>query len=178
MNNKQVACGIIIFLIFCMVQGTLWMNKRMAAMRKGEAAEKQKSEASARSLRMEQKQLIDLRASSDKLIEYLKVWQPYFDAVDSPQNAELKISLRVKEDNLVNLSQRYEVVNQKNASLPVIMRAHLTFEDNYARLLNWVGKMEAQLPTMRVSNIRLSRGTLPGDVKMELILEQPLMTQK
>lgn len=178
MNSKQVACGIIIFLIVCLVQGTLWMNKRMADMQKGATIEKQKAEASDRSLRAEQKQLIDLRANSEKLIQYLKVWQPYFDAVDSPQNAELKISLRVKEDNLVNLSQRYEVVGQKNASLPVVMRAYLSFEDNYARLLNWMGRMESQLPTLRVSNLRLTRGTGTNDVKMDVTLEQPLMNRK
>jgi len=178
MNNKQVACGIIIFLIVCLVQGTLWMNGRMAGMQKEATAAKQKAEASARALRTEQKQLVDLRTSSEQLIEYLKVWQPYFDAVDSPQNAELKISLRVKEDNLVNLSQRYEVVGQKNPSLPMVMRAYLSFEDNYSRLLNWLGRMESQLPTLRVSSLRLTRGTGPNDVKMDLILEQPLMKQK
>lgn len=178
MNNKHIAVGIIAFLIFVLFWGSLEMRNRMNNMQKSAEGEKEKMNAAALSLRVEQNQLIELRNNSANLIEYLKLWQPYFDAVDSPQNAELKISLRVKEDNLLNLSQRYEVIAQKgNSSLPNIMRAYLTFEDDYARLLNWIGRMESQLPTLRIGNLRVSRGTGAGDVKMEVMFEQPLMVR-
>lgn len=178
MNNKHIAVGIVAFLILLLVQGSFWMRNRMNTMQKEATAERQKVNAASVALRVEQNQLTELRGNSAALIEYLKLWQPYFDAVDSSQNAELKISLRVKEDNLLNLSQRYEVVGQKgNPSLPTVMRAYLTFEDDYARLLNWIGRMESQLPTLRVGSLRLSRGTEPGDVKMEVMLEQPLMAR-
>jgi hypothetical protein len=179
MSKKHLACVVIIVLIVVLVQITLSMNKHLFRMR-GEAS-KAKTEAANTSLQLgiERAQYAELEKSSKSLIEYLNVWQPYFRAVDSAQNAELKISLRIKEDNLVSLSQRYETVsNPGNAYLPSIVRAHLTFEDDYVRLLNWLGQVESQLPTLRVSNVRLTRGTGGNDLKMELTLEQPLVRNK
>lgn len=179
MSKKHLACVVIILLIAVLVQLTLSMNKRMLKMQ-GEA-DRAKAQAASSSLQLqiERSQFAELESSSKSLIEYLNVWLPYFNAVDSAQSAELKISLRVKEDNLVSLSQKYEVAsNPGNAFLPTIMRARLTFEDDYVRLMNWLGQIEAQLPTIRIGSIRLTRGTSGSDLKMELALEQPLVSAK
>lgn len=179
MSKKHLACVVIILLIAVLAQTTLWMNKRMVKMQ-GEAEKaKAKAATSALQLQIERGQLAELQKSSKALIEYLNVWQPYFNAADSAQNAELKISLRIKQDNLVSLSQKYSVVGNKgNKFLPSIMRAQLTFEDDYARLLNWLGQVESQLPTLRTSSVRITRGTGVNDLKIELVLEQPLVATK
>ncbi len=175
MNNKHVACGIVIFLIICLAQGTLWMNRRMQKMQSDENKARQEANVASMQLMREQREFTELRTNSRSLIHYLDTWQPFFDQADSPQSAELKISLKIKEDNLVNLAQRYEVVPQKNnRSLPYLMRAHVTFEDDYARLLNWLGQIESQIPTMRVGSVRIAKGTGPNDLKMDLILEEPV----
>jgi len=178
MNKKQLACVVVLVVILGLVQGTMWMNKRLDKMRKDAAQAEQKVTNSTTQLMLERRQLEDLRTNSKELIDYLNLWQPYFAAIDSPQNAELKISLKIKEDELVSLSQRYDVVTQKNATLPRLMRAQVTFEDDYARLFNWIGRMEAELPTMRISGIRMGPGTNPGDLKVSLTMEQPILTAK
>lgn len=178
MSKKHLACVIIIVLIVVLVQLTLSMNKRMVNMQTEANKAKTQAANSALQLTIERAQFGELEKSSKSLIEYLNVWQPYFKAVDSAQSAELKISLRIKEDNLVSLSQRYETVsNQGNSYLPSIMRANLTFEDDYTRLLNWMGQVESQLPTIRVGSARITRGTGGNDLKMELTLEQPLVSK-
>lgn len=178
MSNKHLACAVVVVLIICLVQGSVWMNNRMLKVQTEAKAAGQKVDTASLRLALERRQLSELRSSSSKLIEYLKVWQPFFDAVDSPQTAELKISLRIKEENLTSLSQRYEVVGQPaNHSLPYIMRAYLTFEDDYAHLLNWLGQVESQVPTMRIGTLRLSKGTGANDLRMELTLEQPLLNR-
>ena len=179
MSKKHLACVVIIMLIVVLVQLTLSMNKRMVKMQ-GEA-DRAKSQAASSSLQLqiEKGQFAELENSSKSLIEYLNIWQPYFKAVDSAQSAELKISLRIKEDSLVSLSQKYETVsNPGNNYLSSMMRARLIFEDDYVRLLNWLGQVESQLPTIRVGSVRLTRGTSGNDLKMELILEQPLVSSK
>jgi hypothetical protein len=178
MSKKHLACVVIILLIAVLIQLTLSMNKRMVKMQ-GEA-DRAKSAAASTSLQLqiEKGQFAELEKSSKSLIEYLNVWQPYFNSVDSAQSAELKISLRIKEDDLVSLSQKYETAsNPGNSYLPSMMRARLTFEDDYVRLLNWLGQIESQLPTIRVGNVRLTRGTSGNDLKMELALEQPLVAK-
>jgi hypothetical protein len=173
-----MACIVIVLLIICMVQGTLWMNNRMIKMQSDATKAEQQVAGSSTQLMLEERQLDELKKNSKSLIDYLNVWQPYFSAIDSPQNAELKISLKIKEDDLVNLSQRYDVVSQKNPSLPKLMRAQVVFEDNYARLLNWIGRLESELPTMRINSIRINRGTGAEDLKVEMTLEQPIVTSK
>lgn len=124
-------------------------------------------------------QLNEFKNTSTQLVEYLKKWQPYFNELDSAQRAELNLSLKIKEDNLVGLSQRYEIVTLKgNASIPRALRAYLTFEDDYVRLLNWFGRIEQQLPTMRINSIQISKGTAANDLRMTLVLDQPLILKK
>ncbi len=179
MSNKHIACVVVVILIICLIQGTMVMNNKMLRMQTEARDAAQRVNNSSLKLTLERRQLDELRSNSRKLIEYLKIWQPYFDAVDSPQTAELKISLRIKEENLTSLSQRYDVVGQPaNRSLPYIMRAYLTFEDDYAHLINWLGSVESQLPTMRIASLKLSKGTSGNDLRMELTLEQPLLTGK
>jgi len=178
MSKKHLACVIIILLVVVLLQLTLSMNKRMVKMQEEANRAKTKAANSALQLQIEQVQFAELEKTSKGLIEYLNVWQPYFRAVDSAQSAELKISLRIKEDDLVSLSQKYEKTgNPGNTYLPSIMLARLTFEDFHVRLLNWLGQVESQLPTLRVGNIRLTRGTGGNDLKMELTLEQPLVSK-
>ena len=64
-----------------------------------------------------------------------------------------------------------------NDSIPKTMRAYLTFEDDYARLLNWLGDLEVKMPTVRTSSARLSKGTRANDLRMEIVLEQPLLSK-
>lgn len=175
MSKKHMACVVVFLVIICMAQGTLWMSNRSSKMESDARKAEQKATTSNNQLLMEKKQLGDLQKNSKGLIDYLNLWEPYFSAVDSPQNAELKFSLKIKEDNLVSLSQRYEVANQKNQSLPKLMRAQLTFEDNYVRLLNWIGRVEAELPTMRINSLRLSKGTVSDDLKVDMTMEQPII---
>lgn len=176
MNKKHMACVVVLILLIALVQGTLWMNKRMVAMQSNATQAETDARNSETLLMLEKNQYTELQKNSKELIDYLNLWQPYFAAVDSPQNAELRISLKIKEDNLISLSQRYSVVGQKNPSLPKLMRADVTFEDNYARVVNWLGRMEAELPTMRVNSINVRQGTGPDDIKISMTLEQPILS--
>lgn len=178
MNKKHIAAIVVFLAIACMVQGTLWMNQRMQKTQDDAGKAQRAVQNSNVQLSLEKSQLETLRRNSKGLINYLEIWQPYFDAVDSSQNAELKISLKIKEDNLLSLSQRYTVVSQKNPTLPRLLRAEVTFEDGYARLLNWLGRLEAELPTMRISNIRLTPATKPGDLKVSVVMELPILGNK
>jgi hypothetical protein len=175
MNNKHLACVVLLLLIALLAQLTLSLNKRTA---KVEAeAERMKATLANNQLQLmvEKGQFAELANSSKPLTDYLGIWQPYFKAVDSAQSAELKVSLRIKDANLVSLSQKFDSrPNQGSAYLPSVARAQLTFEDGYAKLLNWLGKMESELPTLRTRSIILTRGNNPDDVRMQLVLEQPL----
>ena len=178
MNNKHVSCGIVALFIVVLVQSTLWVQgNRTQVQNEASAAQQAEADANAQ-LNQERGHLSELRRQSTDLIEFLRIWQPYFTTIDNPQSAEVNLSMRIKEANLVNLAQRFEQSPLKgNASIPSTMRALLTFEDDYARLMNWLGDLEVKMPTVRTSSARLSKGTRANDLRIELVLEQPLLRQ-
>lgn len=178
MNNKHVACGIVAIFIVVLVQLTLWVKGNRSKVQ-DEAAAAQQAETDATTLlNQERTQLGELRRQSADRIEFLKIWEPYFAAIDTRQSAEVNLSMQIKEANLVNLAQRFEESQVKgNDSIPKTMKAFLTFEDDYARLLNWLGDLEVKMPTLRTTSVRLAKGTRANDLRMEVVLEQPLLKQ-
>ncbi len=178
MNNKHIACGVVALFIVVLVQLTLWVQGNRTKVQNQAAAAQQAENDATTALNQERAQLGNLRRQSSDLIEFLRIWQPYFTTIDNPQSAEVNLAMRVKEANLVNLAQRFELTPVKgNASIPNAMRAFLTFEDDYARLMNWLGDLEVKMPTVRTSSVRLSKGTRANDLRMEVVLEQPLLKQ-
>lgn len=178
MNHKHISCGIIAILILVLVQLTLWVQNHRTKVQKEASDAQMEEETAGSSLSREHSQLADLRRQSANLIEFLKIWQPYFTSVDTTQSAEVNMQMKVKDANLVNLSQRFEPAAVKNnTSIPTTLRALLTFEDDYAKLLNWLGNLEVTMPTVRTSSVHLSKGTRANDLRMEVILEQPLLKQ-
>lgn len=178
MNNKHISCGIVALFIVVLVQLTLWVQgHRTKVQNEAGAAQQAETNASAQ-LNQERSQLSELRRQSTDLIEFLRIWQPYFTTIDNAQSAEVSLSMRIKEANLVNLAQRFEAAPVKgNASIPNMLRGFLTFEDDYARLMNWLGELEVKMPTVRTSSVRLSKGSRENDLRMEIVLEQPLLKQ-
>lgn len=119
-------------------------------------------------------------AQSEELRQFVNKWKPYFALVEDQQETEARISKKVREADMLTLSQRYEQVPHKVAdkdiaSLPTLMRATLVLDDNYGKLLIWLGTFEKTEPPTRVGKIDLSKGSRGGDVRMELTLEVPLL---
>jgi hypothetical protein len=177
MNHKHIAVLIIGLCILGFVQTTLWMKDKLGAMVRLEQGAKAAADKAANEASMEKQKLAALRESSAALITFLEAWEPFFSSMNTPQGAELGISMRLKNSNLVTLSQRYEsAVMRSGGVIPRVMRANLTIDDNYARTLNWLGEMEMEIPTLRVSSLRISRGQTSNDIRADLVLEVPLAT--
>lgn len=178
MNNKHISCGIVALFIVLLIQLTLWVQGNRTKVQKEAEAAQQAETAASTQLNLEKAQLQTLRKQSEELIEFLKIWQPQFDVINTAQSAEVNFSMQVRESGLVNLEQSFKQEAVKgNASIPSMLRAQLVFEDDYVRLLNWLGKLETVLPTMRVSNVHISKGLRAGDIRMETTLEQPLIAK-
>lgn len=180
MNPKQI--GVILVLAGILIAVQLGMTFQSKARNIDVEVEKAKSEEQAlqTQLSAEQEVLADLQRQSEDLLEFVGKWKPFFAVLQEKQSAETGISMKVREEAMLTLSQRYQEVphkisNKDIASLPVLIRASLLFDDNYSKLLNWFGKMEKIRPTMRVGKISLSKGSRGEDLRMELVLEVPLL---
>ncbi len=180
MNPKQVGVLLVAAGIFAAVQtGMMFQNKARAL-----EVQVEESKSEERLLQTEltghKTILTDLQKESDELLEFVDDWRPFFALMTEKQSAETGISMKVREEAMLTLSQRYQEIphkinNKDNESLPVLLRATLLFDDNYSKLLNWFGMMEKIRPTMRVARLNLSKGSRGDDLRMELMLEVPLM---
>jgi len=175
MNNKHIALLIVALMAFGLVQATLWVRDKRDAEHKKVAAKASEENSKNQQLQIERTQLAALNQSSEGLLRFLEAWQPYFDSVGSAQSAEAAFTMKAKEGNLLSVSQRFEqAAIANNPSLTNALRVHVTFEDKYVALLNWLGRVEKEYPTLRITSLRLARGTRAGDLRMEISMEQPL----
>jgi hypothetical protein len=178
MNQKHISCAIIVFFIAVLIQVTLYVQaNRTKVQQEATAAEQQENDA-AMQVGKERSQLSELKRQSADIIKFLRVWQPEFDIVGTTQSAEVSFDMKVRESGLLNLTKSFQAVAVKdNPSIPSVLHAKLVFEDDYIKLLNWLGKMEATLPTVRVGQIHIKKGSRPTDIWMEISLEQPLIAK-
>ncbi|MBE2181743.1 MAG: hypothetical protein IAE97_14870 [Chthoniobacterales bacterium] len=183
MNTKQLASLLLIAAMFGIVQLGLSFRKGAEQMEaKADKVAVEQAELN-RQLALEQAGLAEVRSQSQGLIDFVAEWEPYFAMVEDQQAAETRVTMKVRESSLVNLSQRFQQIPHKvngkdSTSLPVLVRASLVFEDNYAKLLNWLGELETVYPTMRIVRAALSKGSRGDDLRMELAVEIPLRKQK
>ncbi len=179
MNPKQLGVVVVLVGILLLLQlGQSFRGKATAL--NAEAETKSTEEAGlATQLQAEKGVFLDLQRQSQDLLDFVAKWEPFFAVIEEQQAAETSISMKVREANMLNLSQRYQQVphkinNVENKSLPILMRATLVFDDEYAKLLNWVGLMEQIRPTMRIGRLVLSKGSRGDDLRMDVTLEVPL----
>lgn len=179
MNPKQIGVLLVVAGIFLAVQlGMMFQNKAKGVDVEVEKARAEEKELQTQ-LNAEVELLGDLQRQSADLLEFVSRWKPYFALVEDQQATETGISMKVREEAMLTLSQRYlqvphKIANKDIDSLPTLVRATLEFDDNYAKLLNWFGEMEKIKPTMRVGKLSLNKGSRGDDLRMELTLEVPL----
>ena len=183
MNPKQLGVVLVLVGIFLAVQLGMTFQSRARGADVEVAKAKEEEKSLETQLGAEKDVLADLERQSKELLEFVGKWRPYFAVLEEKQSAETGISMKVREEAMLTLSQRYQEVPHKISnkdidSLPVLIRASLLFDDNYSKLLNWFGKMEKIRPTMRVGKIALSKGSRGEDLRMELVLEVPLLREE
>jgi hypothetical protein len=182
MNPKQLGLIIVILGILSLVQlGQSFQGKAKSLNGEADAAAQEEAGLSTQ-LEAERGVYEDLERQSKDLLGFVAKWEPFFAVIEEQQAAETGISMKVREANMLNLSQRYQQVPHKinnvaNKSLPILMSASLVFDDSYAKLLNWVGTMEKIRPTMRIGRLVLTKGSRGEDLRMDVTLEVPLRSK-
>lgn len=183
MNSKQLGMIVVLVAIVVLLQlGQSFRGKARALDEAASAAAKEEAGLTTQ-LTAEKDVYTDLQRQSKDLLEFVQKWIPYFAVIEEQQAAETGISMKVREAEMLNLSQRYQQIphkinNKDNASLPILMQANLVFDDSYSKLLNWIGMMEKIKPTMRVGRLALAKGSRGDDLRMDVTLEVPLRNTK
>lgn len=183
MNQKHIACLLILFLCALTVQGVMMVRKRAVNMQAAAKTAQRDAEAAGVALRAQSAISDDLARKSSDLLKYLDAWEPHLSRFTTQESGELDVSALIKQAGLILLAQRFEVLpnkpntsvpNAADGTIPQIVRAHLTIEDDFIKSINWLGELESKLPSARISNLELARGQSGNDLRMNLVVDVPL----
>lgn len=175
MNQKHLSCVVIGVIMLLMIWVTLNVRGKMAAMQ-AEAGQAEAASANASAQRQGKEiQLARLKSETAAVREYLERWTPFLKQTENQELAELRIAERIKQGGMVVLNNRFQIVpNEDGKFIPKVLQTTISFEDDYARCLQWLGALEQNLPTSRVTSCRMSKGQNVNDLKMELTIDLPL----
>ncbi|MEM7600403.1 MAG: hypothetical protein AAF357_03185 [Verrucomicrobiota bacterium] len=177
MNERQIACAILVLVVVGLAYGANKSYTGMVAAKQAAEESRAKALEASNAANVAKRALVDLKESTEDLRAFKDAWEPYVTAVRSPQATEQKVIDLIKSSDVFAVSQRFELLSQKND--PLIkqrLRAHVTIEDDYAKALNWMGALERELPVTRVNNCQVSRGDSGNDIRLRLVLDFPIVS--
>jgi tetrahydromethanopterin S-methyltransferase subunit G len=96
--------------------------------------------------------------------------------VQTQQEAEqtIELSLRERGINLVRSRKTELKTSTNNKIIPRSVLTTLTIEEEYAKVLNWLGDIERRLPTARMKVVQITGGSTGRQLKMDVSFETPI----
>lgn len=175
MNPKQIACLILMIFIGVIVYVAQIVHNTVSAMRSSaEAAVSSATSAESERSTAEIKAAM-VKAETEEIRGFLKAWEPALSKAQTQTEVErtIEISLRDAGSPLVT-NRRHEVRAFATKGLPKSVLTTITMQDEYAKVLNWLGDIERRLPLTRMKVVRVSGGSTIRQLKLEASFETPL----
>ena len=176
MNGHKAAAFIILLFVLLMGFGVHKLrSKAVSAHKASEAAKSQANQAEQQRNIAE----IKMKTADAKTAELRKVyteWIPHFEGFKSSRAGEQKISDVVRESDVFLLSQRFNYQElDKGNFISHALIGDLILEDDYSKVLNWMGRLEESIPSCRISKCKITRGDRGNNVRMELKVQVPVI---
>jgi hypothetical protein len=176
MNPKQLACVILLMIIGAMIYTAQIIHKTVATTRA--AAENAENAAitaeSERSIAEIETGVF--KSDTDDVRRFLRSWLPSIEHVQTQQEAEqtIELSLRERGINLVRSRKTESKQSAGNKLIPRSVITTLTIEEEFAKVLNWLGDIERRLPTARMKVVQITGGSTGTQLKMQVSFETPI----
>lgn len=176
MNPKQIACIVLLMVIGAMTYTAQIIHKTVATTRA--AAEDAESAAiTAENERSTAEvQTTMFRTETEDVRRFLRSWLPAIDRVQTQQEAEqtIELSLRDRGISLVRSRKTESKQSAGNKLIPKSVVTTLTIEEEFAKVLNWLGDIERRLPTARMKVVQITGGSTGTQLKMDVSFETPI----
>ena len=176
MNPKQLACVLLMAVIGGMTYTAQIIHNKVATTR----IEAEEAEDAALTAEREREtseiEVTVFKTDTEDVRRFLRSWLPVIDRLQTQQEAEqaIELSLRERGINLVR-ERRTELKNSPaNKIIPKSVVTTLTIEEEYAKVLNWLGDIERRLPTARMKVVQITGGSTGRQLKMEVSFETPI----
>jgi len=178
MKNHQSACFVLVILITGMLYGVNELRNVTNEARDITAQVRTEAETAEQQAQLAQIQLKSLEAkTADHRAGYAQ-WKPHFANYRTAQDAEQRIAEVIRESDVFLISQKFETKEiEKGAMISDALVAHLVVEDDYAKTLNWLGRVEEAIPSSRISRCNIKRGDRGNDIHLELKVQIPVLPE-
>ena len=177
MNNHKAACVVLMIAIAAIVYFTQEYRANTSEVRDRVEDAKSSAENALFQQQIAETNLRALEAKTESIRESYQTWLPHLNRVRTPQEGEQKISQAIRKGEVFLLSQRFDMVEvspDKNSLIQKALKADLVIEDDYATTLNWLGKLEEEIPSCRIDQCRMTRGERGNDIRLEVIIQIPI----
>lgn len=177
MNPKQLACVVLMAFVGTLLYVGHFAHKKVAAMKA--AAESAAQEAATADGERQTAEILTTKAKAetDEIRRFLKTWIPYADKIQTEQQVESAIQLSLRElgISLVRSIKTEFKTTRENKLMPKQVLTTLVIEDEYAKVLNWLGDIEKRLPLARVNACRFTGGSTPRQLRLDVTFETPIV---
>jgi hypothetical protein len=177
MNPKQLACVVLMMMIGGIVYGAQIVHNKVVALKLDLDNALADAQASEEALETAEIELAMTKTRTQDLRRFLESWTPYVDRMQTEQEVEeaVEVSLRERGISLV-ISRKSEVKNNReDPVLPKSVLTTLVVEDEYSKVLNWLGDLERRLPLARVNVCRFSGGATSRQLRVDISFATPLV---
>jgi len=176
MNPKQIAC-IVLLLIVGVLTYTAQMIHKTVATTRAEAEDAETAATTAENERSTAEiETAVFKEETEETRRFLRSWLPSIEHMQTQQEAEqtIELSLRERGINLVRSRKTEPKSSSGNKLIPKSIITTMTIEEEYAKVLNWLGDIERRLPTARMRVVQITGGSTSSQLKMEVSFETPI----
>ncbi len=176
MNPKQIACIVLLMIIGSMTYVAQIVHNKVA-MTRTQAEDAESAARTAEDERtMAEIETGTFKTDTEELRRFLRSWLPSIDHVQTQQEADqiIEMSLRERGISLVRSRKTEPKTNTGNKVIPKSVLTTLTIEEEYAKVLNWLGDIERRLPASRMKVVQITGGSTGRQLKMDVSFETPI----
>lgn len=178
MNSHKTACVVILLLIGLMGYGVQKLRARAVTAKEAALSAKTEADQAEQQRKLAEIKLKTIDARTADLRKIYTEWIPHFEPYRNSRVAEQRISDSIREGDVFLLSQRYNYQElDKDDFISHALVADLVVEDDYAKTLNWLGRLEESIPSCRIARCRIIRGDRGNNIALELKLLVPVINR-
>jgi hypothetical protein len=176
MQNKQAACFLILLLTGLCAYGVMFFKGKND--QQVQLADKafQKLTSTQLSLKNAKVSLNELKKNTEAVRQNFREWEPELKLVDKTEKAEEAIQDTIRESKLYALESKSTVQPViGNKYVTKVLVSEITLEDDFHRIINWMGNLEETRSACRVTSCSIVKGASANDVRMKITIELPIM---
>lgn len=179
MKEKQFACVVLGMAIFACFFGIMKMQTKLQDARKRADSAKTTAESTNRQRVVASGNFADLQKKSQAEIAYYELWKPEFEGFPTGDKVTDAVLKNMKKWKVEPFSQGMSTVayKDKHGMISKVQRVNLTCVGEYDTVFNWLGNLEVEIATSRVTSCEVMKAQGDAGIRMVLTVDVPVLSE-